>query len=152
MNRISITENGTLYAIDTYVDQCLGEHESVWRNRADLEGLKRELKGALDLVNKEIAVIDEQILDEIGESGVSSATVSGFNVHTRTDKTVRMTNRDLVINYMERYNPSMLTVNANTLRAWVKERIEEDGFIPPEISGGIETGERISIVCTQKKG
>jgi hypothetical protein len=122
----------------------------VWRNRADLESVRRALKAELDFVTKEIAQIDEMIVGEIAESGVNSATVGGFNVHTRIDKTVKMTNRPLVISYMERHHPSLLTVHANTLKAWVKERIEEDGFIPPEIEPGIETGERLSIVCTQK--
>jgi hypothetical protein len=121
--------------------------ESLTKRYVGLADLERELKAKLDEVQKSKAEIEPQIMDHWANHGIESQRVNGVTIYPhrqvwashggdpqRAVAAMRAVGLD-----------DLVTVNSQTLSAWVREKQANGEAIPPEVEGAIIVTERVSL-------
>ena len=112
----------------------------------ELDVRKRELEEELKGISEERAAIEEQLLDKWAEEGVQNMRVNGMTVylHRQLWASVKPDEKSRAIDIFEANGmKDMLSVNTQTLSAWVRE--QEEGGIPEAIKEILNTEERFAI-------
>lgn len=114
-----------------------------------IEALAQEMKSvreALDDMKKSAATLQQKwdhlrkvaIPDKLEEMGLESCRVAGVgNISVRTDAycTVPASKKPELYQWLSEHDQEALitaTVNASTLKAWMKEQIMEGNDVPPD--------------------
>lgn len=113
----------------------------------ELTERERELKSSLSDIDQEKSLIEKQILDHWVNNGIEGQRVSGntLYVHTQTWASHGGDPQRAVAAMRAAGLDDLITVNSQTLSAYVRERLANDEAIPPEIAGAILITERTSL-------
>lgn len=111
------------------------------RRFADLTKEKRELEARVRGISKELADIKEKALEEMAESGLTSAPFEDMIVYASHEVRAKVADRDAACLALQRAGFEDLiqtTVNLNTLHALIREMHKEGEELPEEFAGVIE--------------
>ncbi len=112
-----------------------------------LSDLERELKHKLDEVQKSKAELEPQILDYWIDNDIQSQKVNGVTLypHRQVWASHGGDPQRAVAAMRAAGLDDMVTVNSQTLSAWVRERQANDEPLPPVVAEAILVTERVSL-------
>ena len=90
---------------------------------------KEDIQDTLKLVQKELDQIESELISDLQQAGINRVDVEGcgsFSLATR--RFYKITDREAIYQFLlERDNTDLLTVNHQTLNAYVKELKNQEG-------------------------
>ena len=125
--------------------------EKLLQLRNDKEAIERDLRGC----KKEIETVTKQMVDMMVQEEVQSFNKDGYTFYlkSRLFASILDEEKEDVFNWFKSQEElaGMVKeqINANTLSAWVKERIEEDD-LPEEIESKLNIYEKTDIGVRSK--
>lgn len=112
-----------------------------------LADTERELKRQLEEIQKEKAALEPQILDYWIEHDIEGQKVNGVTLypHRQVWASHGGDPQRAVAAMRAAGMDDLITVNSQTLSAWVRERRANDEPLPPEVAEAILVTERVSL-------
>jgi hypothetical protein len=110
------------------------------RQFVQLEHLRRELEDLLDQCKREIETLDPVLREDFAASGMQRTTVDGLTVYVRTDRYVNKVadvTQTQVCEVLKAHGLSYLVsegYNAQKLKSWVLDKLDEGGELPDSLS------------------
>lgn len=116
------------------------------RRLLELRQQKESHEDALKPINTEIEMVTGRILDRWAENGIDSMKLDGKLVSLRRQSWARVLDREHVAEVLREAGlDHLLTPNATSLSAYVREREENELPLPPAFEGVIGTYEKFSL-------
>lgn len=123
------------------------------RRLVELRAEKDRLEEALKPVTTEIEAVTARILDRWSEDGIDSMRVDGKHVVLSRRVWARVIDRARVAEVLRAAGlDALLTPNAQSLSAYVKEMEENDQPLPPGFEGVIDRFEKYSLSVRNGRG
>lgn len=102
------------------------------------ENKRKEMQKELDDQKARVATLEEQALLYLTDEDLDGVKLEGKTVFIRTDRfaSINKEDEETAFELLEKYGADFLiktSVNANSLKGWVKEYIEEHGELPEDL-------------------
>lgn len=126
---------------------------SALRSFADLTKRKRALEAEVREINRQIETVKEAALEELAESGLTSAPFDDMTVYASHEIRAKVTDREAACAALREAGFGDLvqtTVNLNTLSALLREMHREGDPLPEEFAGVIEKVEYYDLRARAK--
>ena len=116
---------------------------------------KKEIEEALKEINTLITETEEQLVAQMVEEEMQNFTRNGkqFILTVRTHANAKAGMMPAICDWMKENDLGDMvkeSVHSQTLQAWAKERIEEDGALPEELSELVNVYEKSGISIRKK--
>ena len=128
---------------------------------ARLENTRRDLEEALKLCKAQVEKIGDQLLEDMAEMGTTSINADGLNIHQkklfyvskRADKD-GATN-EAICEALKNNGMGFLVKNADSysassLKAHIKEMLDEEKEVPGAVEKLLNIGSKITLVSTKR--
>lgn len=127
------------------------------RKYADLVSRKRDAQAKVESFNKELEALEAQVMGQLIDSGVDSIPVkleNGRDMTVYLNRTVYAKpkegfERTAVVEALKKARlTELISYNANTLSAWVRERLGvEKKPLPPSLAEVLDVEERVAVMA-----
>jgi len=116
----------------------------------ELTNQKKQLEASLDTVKRQIADLEEELLDNLVEAEVDSLKVNGKTIYPHKQMWAKvLTTKEDVIQALKKAGIDHIYVkegfNHQSLSAYVRECINEWGELPAEFDGILGFSEKYSL-------
>ncbi|QDT41108.1 hypothetical protein Pan241w_11670 [Gimesia alba] len=159
------------------MQQSIGEGQSITQELSDprntmthqqrvkmfarLENLRRDLEEALKLCKSQTEKLGGELLEDMAESGTTSINADGLNIHQkkifyvskRADKdgatneavceALKSSGMDFLVKNADSYS-------AASLKAHIKELMNEGKEVPSQVAGLLNIGEKVTLTSTKR--
>ena len=123
-------------------------NDSFLSDLVELDRARKRLKAELAEVETARKVLEATILDEWERTGTSSIKVDGITIYLSSQRWVKPKDgdRQAVVKVLEVLGMTeMINFNSQTLSSYVREILDTDQVIPPELETVIEVTEDFKI-------
>lgn len=128
---------------------------------AMLENTRRDLEEALKLCKAHAEKIGDQLLEDMAEMGTTSINADGLNIHQKEIFYVsKRADRDgatnqavceaLKSNGMDFLVKNADSYSAASLKAHIKEMLDEEKEVPDQVAKLLNIGKKITLVSTKR--